>query len=83
MTGNARRVVVLGLDCAAPQLVFDQFAGNLEHLPRLMAEGVWGELQSVVPAITVPAWACSMTSRESPCCRFRPRAALRASMWIM
>ncbi len=29
-----------------------------------MSEGVWGELQSVVPAITVPAWACSMTSRD-------------------
>lgn len=64
MSGNARRVVVLGLDCAAPQLVFERFAGDLEHLPRLMAEGVWGELQSVVPAITVPAWACSMTSRD-------------------
>jgi predicted AlkP superfamily phosphohydrolase/phosphomutase len=64
VSGNARRVAVLGLDCAAPQLVFDRFAGDLEYLPRLMAEGVWGELQSVVPAITVPAWACSMTSRD-------------------
>jgi predicted AlkP superfamily phosphohydrolase/phosphomutase len=64
MSGKVKRVVVLGLDCATPQLVFDRFAGELEHLPRLMAEGVWGELQSVVPAITVPAWACSMTSLD-------------------
>ena len=57
-------MVVLGLDCAAPQLVFDQFKDELEHLPKLMEQSVWGELQSVVPAITVPAWACSMTSRD-------------------
>lgn len=25
---------------------------------------MWGELTSVIPAITVPAWACSMTSRD-------------------
>ncbi len=57
-------MVVLGLDCAAPQLIFDQFQDELEHLPKLMEQGVWGELQSVVPAITVPAWACAMTSRD-------------------
>ena len=57
-------MVVLGLDCAAPQLVFDQFKDELEHLPKLMAQSVCGELQSVVPAITVPAWPCSMTRRH-------------------
>jgi predicted AlkP superfamily phosphohydrolase/phosphomutase len=64
MAALAKRVVVLGLDCATPQLVFDRFAGDLPHLQSLMAEGVWGELTSVVPAITVPAWACGMTSRD-------------------
>jgi len=61
---TAKRVLVIGLDCAAPQLVFERFRGELEHLPRLMEQGVWGELQSVIPAITVPAWACAMTSRD-------------------
>ena len=60
----AKRVLVIGLDCAAPQLVFDRFAGELENLQRLMTQGVWGTLRSVIPAITVPAWACSMTSRD-------------------
>ena len=58
------RVVVIGLDCGTPRLVFDRFAGQLEHLDRLRQDGVWGELTSVIPAITVPAWACSMTSRD-------------------
>ena len=29
-----------------------------------MAAGVWGELESVIPAITIPAWACAMTGRD-------------------
>jgi predicted AlkP superfamily phosphohydrolase/phosphomutase len=61
---RAKKVVVLGLDCATPQLVFDQFAGELEHLEALRRQGVWGQLTSIIPAITVPAWACSMTSRD-------------------
>ncbi|MFQ6019215.1 MAG: alkaline phosphatase family protein [Dehalococcoidia bacterium] len=64
MPAKSPKVVVLGLDCATPQLVFDRFAGELEHLGRLRERGVWGELTSVIPAITVPAWACSMTSRD-------------------
>jgi predicted AlkP superfamily phosphohydrolase/phosphomutase len=63
-SARARRAVVIGLDCAPPALVFDRFVNELEHLPRLMAEGIWGDLQSVIPAITVPAWACGMTSRD-------------------
>ncbi len=61
---KSAKVVVIGLDCGTPQLVFDRFAGQLQHLDRLRQDGVWGELTSVIPAITVPAWACSMTSRD-------------------
>jgi predicted AlkP superfamily phosphohydrolase/phosphomutase len=58
------RVMVIGLDCAAPQLVFEQFAGQLPHLDRLRRRGQWGRLESVVPPITVPAWACMMSGRD-------------------
>jgi len=58
------RAVIIGLDCAAPELVFDRFAADLPNISRLRAEGAWGRLESVVPAITVPAWACAMTSRD-------------------
>ena len=60
----AGRVVIIGLDCAAPELVFDRFAGELPNISRLREEGAWGPLESVIPAITVPAWACAMTSRD-------------------
>ena len=35
----ARRVAVIGLDCAEPGLVFDAFADELPNLTRLMARG--------------------------------------------
>src|SRR5690349_4057203 len=58
------RVVVLGLDCAGPQLVFDQFKSDLPVMSKLAAEGTWGELESSIPCITVPAWASMLSSRD-------------------
>ncbi len=58
---RAQRVLIIGLDCAAPRFVFDLESLPLPNLHRLMAQGVWGELQSCNPPITIPAWSC-MTS---------------------
>lgn len=59
-----QRVLVLGLDCAGPQLIFDEFKYDLPTLSSLMANGTWGELNSSIPCITVPAWASMMSSRD-------------------
>ena len=58
------KVAVIGLDCATPQLVFDQFKNDLPNLSRLMEEGTYGELESTHPPITVPAWSSMMSSRD-------------------
>jgi predicted AlkP superfamily phosphohydrolase/phosphomutase len=58
------KVAVLGLDCATPQLVFDQFRDEMPNVSRLMAEGLWGPLESTNPPITVPAWACMMSGYD-------------------
>jgi predicted AlkP superfamily phosphohydrolase/phosphomutase len=55
------RVAVIGLDCAAAQLVFKDLADELPNIHQLMARGMHGDLASITPPITVPAWACSMT----------------------
>src|SRR5205814_7351552 len=60
----ARKVFVIGLDCAEPSLVFDQFATDLPNLNYLMRNGTYGRLESVIPCITVPAWACMMGSKD-------------------
>ncbi len=61
---RARRVMVIGLDCAAPELVFDLWRDELPNFGRLMDGGVWGELESTIPAITVPAWSSMLSSRD-------------------
>jgi predicted AlkP superfamily phosphohydrolase/phosphomutase len=60
----ARRVLVIGLDCAAPQLLFDRWLGELPALRELTRRGRHGVLRSCDPPITVPAWACMTSSRD-------------------
>lgn len=64
-TKKRRRTIVVGLDCAPPGLVFDRFASAMPTLRRLRSRGSWGVLRSVVPPITVPAWACATTGRDA------------------
>jgi predicted AlkP superfamily phosphohydrolase/phosphomutase len=59
-----RKVFVLGLDCAAPELIFDRWKDDLPNLNRLASQGMWGELESSTPAITVPAWSSMLSSRD-------------------
>ncbi len=59
-----RRVAIIGLDCAAPELVFDRWPDQLPTLTRLRHRGLYGPLESVIPAITVPAWSCMMSGKD-------------------
>ncbi len=56
--------MIIGWDCAAPELVFDAFKDDMPNTQRLMQEGIYGHLESTIPPITVPAWMCMMTSRD-------------------
>ena len=57
-----RKICVLGLDCAAPEIIFND--KSLKNIQRLMSQGTWGRLESVIPPITVPAWMCMVTSQD-------------------
>jgi predicted AlkP superfamily phosphohydrolase/phosphomutase len=59
-----QKVAVIGLDCAAPRLVFDLWRAELPHLNTLMSRGMWGDLRSCHPPITVPAWSSMMSSKD-------------------
>ncbi len=59
-----KRVLIVGLDCAPPQLVFDRWRGDLKNLGYLMRGGIYGELESTIPPITVPAWTSMMTGKS-------------------
>lgn len=60
----ASRVLVIGLDCAPPELVFERWLGDLPALRSLAERGAFGVLRSCDPPITVPAWSCMTSSRD-------------------
>ena len=64
MRNRKRRVLVIGLDCAEPSLVFDRWREDLPNLSHLMSKGAYGLLKSCHPPITVPAWASMLASRD-------------------
>jgi predicted AlkP superfamily phosphohydrolase/phosphomutase len=57
--------MVIGLDCAEPELVFERWLDRLPNIRSLIERGVYGPLRSCDPPITVPAWAV-MTSSKKP-----------------
>ncbi|MDW8233948.1 MAG: alkaline phosphatase family protein [Roseiflexaceae bacterium] len=57
-----RRILIIGLDCATPELIFEAWRNELPTIASLMQHGVYARLESCIPAITVPAWACMMSS---------------------
>jgi predicted AlkP superfamily phosphohydrolase/phosphomutase len=57
------RVAVIGLDCATPQLLFRDLLDEIPNIHKLMDSGMHGDLASITPPITVPAWACAMTGK--------------------
>ena len=61
----ASKALVIGLDCAAPQWVFDRWLDELPTIRSLTERGTFGILRSCEPPITVPAWSV-MTSSRSP-----------------
>ena len=56
------KTLVIGLDCAAPEILFQH--PGLNNIRSLMERGCYGRLESVIPPITVPAWMCMSTSQD-------------------
>ncbi|MGB5808999.1 MAG: alkaline phosphatase family protein [Polyangiales bacterium] len=57
-------MIVVGLDCAAPGLVFDRYRDSMPNVSALMERGTWGPMRSSEPPITVPAWTCMVSGRD-------------------
>jgi predicted AlkP superfamily phosphohydrolase/phosphomutase len=58
------KVAVIGLDCAAPELIFNKLKADLPNITRIAADGIHGKLRSCDPPITVPAWMVMSTGRS-------------------
>ncbi len=61
---DKNKVVVIGLDCMEPELVFDRWLDKLPNIKRLIDTGIYGRIESSIPPITVPAWTTLATSKN-------------------
>lgn len=61
----SRRVMVIGLDSAPPEVFFGEALSRLPNLARLVERGLHGPLRSCHPPISLTAWAV-MTTSVSP-----------------
>ncbi|MBI3591051.1 MAG: alkaline phosphatase family protein [Candidatus Melainabacteria bacterium] len=59
-----KKVLIIGWDCAPPDWVFDKWIDGLPTLKSLLKKGVYGNLRSTIPPITVPAWQSMLTSKD-------------------
>lgn len=59
-----RKVLVIGLDSAPPDLVFEEWLDRLDNLRDLIKRGFHGEIESTVPPITIPAWTSFATGKN-------------------
>ena len=58
-----RKLLVVGLDCAAPKLLYEEFRDELPTLSMLTNDGLKAELVSCHPPITIPAWGVMVTGK--------------------
>jgi len=57
------KLLIIGLDCADPELVFG-WKDEFPNLKKLIENGAYGKLRSTHPPITVPAWAVMMSGKD-------------------
>jgi len=60
---KVKKVFVIGLDSAPPELLFGKFLDDLPTIKWLVERSIYGPMQSTIPAITIPAWMVMATGK--------------------
>jgi predicted AlkP superfamily phosphohydrolase/phosphomutase len=71
-----KKLVVFGLDCVPPALLFEMWRERLPVMKKIIDTGSYGPLRSIMPPITIPAWMSMLTSKNPGklgCYGFRSR----------
>lgn len=59
-----RKLLIIGLDCVGADLLFRDLIQDVPNIRSLMRQGTWGQLDSCIPCITVPAWSSMLSGRD-------------------
>ena len=59
-----KKVAVIGLDCAGPEILFEKLLPELPNLKYMVEKGVAGKLRTCYPPVTIPAWMVMATGKD-------------------
>lgn len=62
---KSKKVFLLGIDGAPPQLLFDEWLDDLPNIKEMMNNSIFGRMRSSIPPSTIVAWT-SMLSGKDP-----------------
>ena len=65
MNRNKKKLFIIGLDCATPRTLFEDFKDDCPNIKKLMESGVYGKLRTCDPPITIPAWMVMSTGKKA------------------
>lgn len=65
MSSNDKKLIIIGLDCATPRTLFQDFLEDCPTLKMMVNNGVSGKLRSSDPPITIPAWMVMATGKKA------------------
>jgi len=65
MNSNKKKLVIIGLDCAAPKTLFEDFLDDCPNIKKMIEHGAYGKLRSCDPPITIPAWMVMSTGKNA------------------
>lgn len=60
-----KKLIVFGLDCAEPELMFNKLSDRVPVCRKLSENGFAARMRSTDPPLTIPAWS-SMTTGKDP-----------------
>lgn len=58
------KTAIIGLDAVPPELMFTKLLDRLPNIKKMYLRGLFGNLTSCHPPITVPAWMVMMTGKN-------------------
>lgn len=60
-----KKVFVLGIDGAPPELIFGKWLNELPNIKKLISEGSHAEVESTIPPLTCAAWTSFSTGKPA------------------
>ena len=61
---SKKKVLILGIDGAPPQLVFEEWLEYLPNLKEMLHHSLYGKMKSTVPPSTIVAWNSMLTGKD-------------------